>query len=101
MRKTTGIMLFILLAVFLIGCTPGPNGYVNSAGANGFVPGFWQGLWNGMIAPVTLVISVFNKHIQMYEVHNAGGWYNFGFLLGIIAIWGGGAGGAAARRSRS
>jgi hypothetical protein len=36
----------------------------------------------------------------MYEVHNSGGWYNFGFLLGMMIILGGGGGGAAARRSR-
>jgi hypothetical protein len=25
----------------------------------------------------------------MYEVHNYGGWYNLGFLLGVIFIFGG------------
>jgi hypothetical protein len=36
----------------------------------------------------------------MYEVHNNGGWYNFGFLLGMMILLGGGGGGAAARRHR-
>ncbi len=98
MRKLPVLILLVVLASILIGCAPGPNTLANTTGENGFVPGFWQGLWNGMIAPVTLVISLFNKSVQMYEVHNNGGWYNFGFLFGIVAIWGGG--GAAARRSR-
>jgi hypothetical protein len=34
----------------------------------------------------------------MYEVHNNGGWYNLGFLLGLIIIFGGSGGGAARRR---
>jgi hypothetical protein len=38
--------------------------------------------------------------VTMYEVHNNGGWYNFGFLLGMMIILGGGGGGAARRRYR-
>ena len=34
----------------------------------------------------------------MYEVHNNGGWYNLGFLQGLIIIFGGSGGGAARRR---
>jgi hypothetical protein len=36
----------------------------------------------------------------MYEVHNNGGWYDFGFIFGIMIAFGGGAGGAASRRRR-
>jgi len=95
--------IFILLVLVLImaaGCAPGSNEMINSANARGVVAGFWQGLWNGIIAPVTFVISLFNPNVQMYEVHNNGNWYNFGFLLGVIIIFGSGAGGASARRSR-
>jgi hypothetical protein len=100
MRKLLVLLFLGALALLLVGCAPGPNELSNTASPNGFVPSFWQGLWNGVIAPVTLVVSLFKKGVQMYEVHNNGGWYNLGFLLGIIAVWGGGAGGAAARRSR-
>jgi hypothetical protein len=62
--------------------------------------GFWLGLWHGIISPVTFVISLFTRSVEMYEVHNNGGWYNFGFLLGVSIILGGSAGGTARRRSR-
>jgi len=62
-------------------------------------PGFWLGLWHGLIAPITFVISLFTDHVRMYAFPNLGRWYDFGFLLGISA-WGGGGGAAASRRNR-
>ena len=85
-----------LLLVMLAGCAPGPNELVGAKAGN--AAGFWLGLWHGIIAPVTFVISLFNRNVQMYEVHNTGAWYNIGFLLGMSIIFGGG--GASARRSR-
>ena len=87
-----------LLCVLLVGCAAGPNQLTRTANAEGKVGNFWLGLWHGLIAPVTFVISLFSKAVTMYEVHNNGGWYNFGFLLGMIIILGGGGGGAARRR---
>jgi hypothetical protein len=66
--------------------TPGPNPQLNEAGANG-VAGVAQGLWHGLIAPVTLVLSFFNESIQMYEVHNNGNEYNLGFLFGVAVVF--------------
>ena len=51
--------------------------------------GFWTGLWHGIISFIALVIHIFNQNVGVYEVNNAGGWYDFGFLLGVIFIWGG------------
>lgn len=94
---------FALMAVLLIvlsSCAPGANSLANSANANGVVAGFWRGLWNGVISPITFVVSLFDRTVQIYEVHNNGGWYNLGFLMGVIVIFGGGAGGARSRRWR-
>lgn len=90
----------VLLLVALTGCAPGVNSLEDSANSEGIVAGFWRGLWNGVISPVTFVISLFNRNVQMYEVHNNGGWYDFGFLLGVVIIFGGGGSGArgASRR---
>jgi hypothetical protein len=66
---------------------PGPNLLVNTADANGRVAGILLGLWHGIISPVTLILSFFNKGIQMYEVHNDGSQYNLGFLLGVALVF--------------
>lgn len=62
-------------------------------------PGFWQGLWHGMIFPITFFVSLFNHDVGVYAAVNNGGWYNFGFFLGVAMSMGGGAG-AGARGSR-
>jgi len=99
--KATFILVVPALAVIVLaGCAPGSNELTNDPDSRGNVAGFWQGLWNGAIAPVTFVISLFNRNVQMYEVHNNGTWYDLGFLFGVIVTFGGGARGAAARRSK-
>jgi hypothetical protein len=50
--------------------------------------GFWAGFWHGNIAAITFVVSLFNKDVGIYETHNNGGWYNFGFLLGVSSLFG-------------
>ncbi|MEW6403337.1 MAG: hypothetical protein AB1649_16195 [Chloroflexota bacterium] len=67
--------------------TPGPNPLSNEAAEDGAVAGVGQGLWHGLIAPVTLVMSFFNPAVQMYEVHNIGNEYNLGFLTGVAVVF--------------
>ncbi len=62
-----------------------------------FMAGFWLGLWHGLISPVAFVISLFSSNVHFYEVHNNGGWYNFGFLLGASSTLGGSAASASRR----
>jgi hypothetical protein len=61
--------------------------------------GFWLGIWHGTISPVTFFVSLFKSSIGVYEVHNNGGWYNFGFFLGLTSVLGG-SGGAYSRTRR-
>lgn len=67
--------------------TPGPNPQLNQPDADNRLAGFGQGLWHGLIAPVTLISSFFNETIQMYEVHNNGNEYNLGYLIGVALIF--------------
>jgi hypothetical protein len=101
-RMRKALVLAILAAIVLLvsACVPGPNELADLPDGDGEVAGFWQGLWHGIIAPVTFVISLFSESVEMYEVHNSGGWYNFGYLFGLVIILGGGGGGAASKRSR-
>jgi len=74
--------LFILVLMFLIllllSCAANNEMYVSKAA------GFWAGLWHGLIIIVTFIISLFTDSVGVFEVNNSGGWYNFGFVLGVI-----------------
>ena len=87
------LLLLGLLVVLLASCAAGPNPEVGTAVAEtGEVPGFWYGLWHGVIAPVTFLISLFSDAINVYEVRNSGNWYDAGFMFGLtISLGGGGA----------
>jgi len=93
-----GIALAIVLMVFSAGCAPGPNDVEKTPGKAGKIAGFWLGLWQGLISPITFVISLFSKNVRFYEVHNNGGWYNFGFVLGAGLFLGGGIFGRKGKR---
>jgi len=47
-------------------------------------PGFLLGLWHGLIFPLAWIVSLFAPNIAIYAVPNNGGWYDFGFFLGIV-----------------
>ena len=49
-------------------------------------PGFWAGLWHGLIFPLAWLISLFAPNIAIYAVPNNGGWYDFGYFLGIVVF---------------
>jgi hypothetical protein len=59
-------------------------------------PGFLLGLWHGFIFPVAWVASLFVDKVSVYAVPNNGGWYDFGYFLGIV-VFGVGANGARRR----
>jgi hypothetical protein len=85
------VLLFLLVLVLFTGCadvavvdeclTPDPYG-------------FWGGLWHGIVSPFAFFGSLFSDNIAVYAVNNTGGWYDFGFLLGVGAF----SGGASSRR---
>lgn len=98
-RSSAALVLVLLLVSLLAGCAPGPNHLKGVPGDHG-VAGFWRGVWQGFIAPFVFVVSLFEKDLNIYEVHNNGAWYNFGFLFGLACFFGGGGNRAAARRLR-
>ena len=93
---TLGVLLLVLVA--LVACLPGPNELAQTADKEGKVAGFWQGLWQGIIAPLTFIVSLFTPNVQFYEVHNNGNWYNLGFVLGAGILTGGGIFGSRRRK---
>ena len=57
-------------------------------------PGFWLGVWHGFIFPVAFLVSLFVPDVAVYAVPNNGGWYDFGYFVGIVFI------GVGARKAR-
>lgn len=98
MKKIVLVVAVILVLLVLAGCAAQTNAQVGTPDTNGKVAGFWLGLWHGFISPVTFIISLFSKVVGIYEIHNTGNWYNFGFVLGCSIIFGGGVLGARRRR---
>ena len=86
-RRVPLVLLVALLSVVLLlsSCAAGPNVEASPAGQAGFL----RGLWHGFILLVTFVISLFTDNVSIYEVHNTGNWYDFGFVLGAMIALGG------------
>jgi len=97
--KIVLVSLVVLAILFLAGCAAGANPAEDVPIDSQTLDGFWSGLWHGIISPFTFIISLFSDNVNIYEVHNNGGWYNFGFLFGVSIIFGGPARAAASRRS--
>jgi len=69
-------ILLILLVLSLSGCAD----HVTFTQATTVAPvGFWYGLWHGLIAPISWIISLFSDNVAIYAIYNNGGWYDFGF----------------------
>ena len=83
------VVLVLLLVSVVAGCAPSANLFQGTPGEHDRVAGFWLGLWQGSIAPFVFVASLFKHNLNIYEAHNNGAWYNFGYLFGLTCILGG------------
>lgn len=94
-RKLTIIFLCVFILIIVTSsCAPGNTRFDEKPA------GFWAGLWHGLICVITFIISLFTDRVEMYEVSNSGGWYNFGFLLGAIIALGGSSGSSCKKRRK-
>jgi hypothetical protein len=93
----TWLVLVLLLLTVVAGCAPGANPSRGTPIEHDGIAGFWLGLWQGFIAPFVFVASLFKGSLGIYEVHNNGAWYNFGYLFGLACFFGG-SGNRTARR---
>jgi len=93
------IFLAAMVCCLLCSCADGfDQNVVNIALTCTDPGGFWWGLWNGMTAGLAFVASLFTGSISCYDVCNTGGWYWFGYLLGVGAFAGSSSGAASYRR---
>jgi hypothetical protein len=104
MKKLPFFVLSVVLLVMMTGCgpgssvqvttpnstmqlsAPGANPLINQPDASGRIARAGAGLWHGIIAPATLLVSFFNSDVRMYQVHNAGSEYDLGFLVGVAVV---------------
>jgi len=87
MKRPTLILALLTLA-FLAACAAQPPGEPGTRGL------LW-GLWDGAVAPVAFVVSIFEDSVRIYAFPNSGLWYDLGYLIGLTC-WAGGS--HAARR---
>ncbi len=80
----------LLPALLLAGCAASQN----AAAVAPQAPGFLLGLWHGFIFPIAWIVSLFMPDVSVYAVPNNGGWYDFGYFVGIVFL------GVGARHSR-
>jgi len=87
--KTTKILLFVALIVVLASCAVPVH--IQNCVEGAKVYGFWNGIWHGLTSGISFIGSLINpEKYVVYAVNNNGGWYNFGFLLGVGGLCGGG-----------
>ena len=82
-RRNRYLGAVLVIAALMTSCAtqPAPVG-----GAD--LPGFWLGLWHGLTILFSLIASIFTD-CRIYAFPNSGGWYDFGFVLGASACFGG------------
>jgi hypothetical protein len=88
----------LLLMLLVSGCADVNVVETNEALCGRDPSGFWSGLVHGIILPFAFIVSLFKDSVAVYDVCNVGGWYDFGFCLGVCLFTGGSHG---ARRSGS
>lgn len=90
MKNLKLIALFILVVLLFSSCAHQVDVSACVEGTKEY--GFWNGLWHGMIAPFTFIGHLFNHEIAIFATNlkGSGGWYYFGFLMGISSSMGGG-----------
>ena len=57
-----------------------------SAAVQPQAPGFLLGVWHGFIFPIAWIVSLFVPDVAVYAVPNNGGWYDFGYFIGIVFL---------------
>ena len=78
MTRALHVLMPLVLLLTVASCGFATTGY----GAYE-LPGFFLGLWHGLLAPWTLILRLF-LDFKMYAVPNIGWFYDLGFLIGIV-----------------
>ena len=80
MKRILLTVLILGVATILTGCAH-PVPVCPPPGAH--VYGFWAGLWHGWTLVFSFIGSLFDNDIVIYATNNNGGWYDFGYFIGV------------------
>ena len=77
-------MRLAVLALLLLGscATQGTSAHMAALHQ---VPGFWEGMWHGLISWIMLLTEPFDPH-RIYAYPNKGGFYDLGWMIGC-SFW--------------
>jgi len=84
--RNARLITLIGASLVLASCARQAPGVVEHTAAT---PGFLLGLWHGFVFPFAWIGSLFDPRIAVYAVPNNGGWYDFGFFVGVTVLGGG------------
>lgn len=82
-KNIVKILLVVMISSLLLGCFAGTKDISDKPA------GLFLGIWHGWIAPLSLILEIFNSDIRIYEPYNRGFLYDLGFYASIIAGFGG------------
>ena len=88
MRRALILLLLLPLTLAACAASQGADAVAPTA------PGFLLGVWHGFIFPIAWIVSLFVESVAVYAVPNNGGWYDFGYFVGIVFL------GVGARKSK-
>ena len=95
--RNNRVRLFILVAglalLVVLACARQPS----APSPDSPVMGFFMGFVHGFLILFSFIASLFTD-VRIYEYPNAGGWYDFGFVLGAMTFLGGGGAGSRKRK---
>jgi hypothetical protein len=83
MKNLKHLVVLFFITILLAGCVLG-SGHNDMEKKAGFFPG----IWHGWIASASLIISIFDKKIRIYETNNTGFWDDFGYYIAVIGFGG-------------
>jgi len=77
----------LLFAVLTLAACAGPNPLLLEPVHVSQVSGFFGGVWHGFVLPFSFIGSLFTDSISLYAVQNTGGWYDFGYVIGVVIMF--------------
>jgi hypothetical protein len=83
------VLAIVLIGLLLVACAHQP---LPPEVAPTNLPGFWYGVFHGATAVFSLIGSYFYD-VRIYAFPNNGGWYDFGYVIGLLLVGGGEGGG--------